>query len=115
MKRGTPLLLRSGASKDDPSMSICIDFWAVNRSGDAVADRMLGERCADEALPYSRQKSEPKFLDCVIVWMNFCFCNEERRPGPLEQGFLDRIRRHKRKSLDRIAVLVFEQYPHLRH
>jgi hypothetical protein len=85
---------------DDPSLVTWIDFWAATPSGDPVADRARGESYADEAALYEERR--PNFISCVIVMINLHLKWEHIQFGPLEEGFLSRLRKtgHLRAAVD---------------
>lgn len=100
---------------DDPSQAKWVDFWALKPLGDVEIDHLIGEACAHEAIWYGRQNSQPEFVDLVITWMLFGLIEEGRRPGPLEQSFLNEVRRDDPAAFDRIAMRLVALYPHLRN
>jgi hypothetical protein len=99
----------------DPHRAPWIDFWAVEPSGDSSADYACGDRLGVEALEHARKTGEPKFVDCVILWMNFVFRSEGKELGPLEHGFLHRVLRDDVQLADRLLAQISSAHPGLRN
>jgi hypothetical protein len=96
---------------DDPALAIAINFWAVNPTGDAEADLFLGDLYGQETVAFIRAHDEPAFLGCVLMWMGARLLDDERCVGPLERGFLDRVRTDCPEAVDRFLMTYFQYHP----
>jgi hypothetical protein len=95
---------------DDPSLAMGINFWAVEPIGDAEIDYALGDLYGQEAVCFLREH-EPSFLTCVFMWMGARLLDDERCPGPLELGFIERVRTQRPDAIDRVVMDYYRYLP----
>jgi hypothetical protein len=102
---------------DDPSMAIGINFWPPKLDellvgvADPQADYELGVLFGDEAICFIRDRYGPALLTVVLMFMGERLYREQRCPGPLERGFLDRIRDDCPDVVDAVVMEHFRQHP----
>jgi hypothetical protein len=72
---------------------------------------VLGELHGDEAVRYAREHDQPEFLTCVLLWMGAALFYGDRCAGPLEHGFVDRIRKDYPHAIDHLFMRVYQQHP----
>jgi hypothetical protein len=105
---------------DDPTLTVGIDFWpaALNDlllgdeclSGNERADYELGDLFGQEAVQFMRRHGFSLFAG-VLMWMGARLHRERRCPGPLEHGFLDRVKADCPDAVDAVVMEYFRQHP----
>jgi hypothetical protein len=110
-------ILRDG----DPTMAVGIDFWPASLNdlllgddclpGDERVDYELGDLFGRETVWFIRHRSGPALLGAVLMWMGQRLHIEQRCPGLLERGFLDRVKADCPDAVDWVVMWHFRQCP----
>ena len=89
---GLPPFCAPVPKSDDPSLMTFINYWAPLPSDDPAGDWERGKEYADEAVAYAERGNHPMFIPAVIGTMNYFLKCGLCEIGPLEAGFLIRLR-----------------------
>jgi hypothetical protein len=110
LKSQLPTFCEPVLKGDDPTQAIAIDFWPPKLTdrfreencplGDEGTAYELGDLFGQEAAWFIRHRHGPALLGVVLMWMGERLHREQRCPGPLERGFLDRIERDCPDAVD---------------
>jgi hypothetical protein len=102
-------------NEDDPAQAVGINFWPERLNDCARGDDHLaaevGELFGQEAIWFIRNRHGPALLTAVLIWMGERLQRERRCPGPLERGFLDRIKADCPDVVDAVVMEHFRQNP----
>jgi hypothetical protein len=98
------------STDDDPSQ-VRFNFWAVEPTGDDWLDNQLGDLFGREAVQYMRERVQPGFLTCVLMFMGAQLLDDERCPGPLERAFIERVRSDCPEAVDHFFILMHKHHP----
>jgi hypothetical protein len=111
--------------EDDPTMAVGIDFWPATLNdlllgepclpGDERIDYDLGDLFGQEAVWFIRHRHGPALLAAILMWMGYRLHNEQRCPGLLEHGFLDRIKSDCPDGVDWVVMEHFRHHPEQRN
>jgi hypothetical protein len=92
-----PEFCEPNLKEGDPSTMIFMEGWKVKSTGDAIADRELGQRYAEMAVAYARKTGSPAFISYVLGEINLRgvlnHILEDPAPSTLaiECGFFERL------------------------
>jgi len=95
----------------NPSVVSWIDFWAVEPCGNGEADYLRGRRYAEEAIWHVRTTGQEVFIECVLMFIAIKLRQDDRRPGGLEHGFVDRIAGHFPGAIDNVLMRSLRRRP----
>jgi hypothetical protein len=104
---------------EDPSMAVAVDFWPAKLNeyllgdsclpGDELID--LGDLFGREAIWFIRNQRGARLLVLILNAMGKRLHEERRCPGPLERGFLDRVKADCPNEVDAVVMWHFRQHP----
>jgi hypothetical protein len=83
--------------------------------GDERIDYDLGDLFGQEAVWFIRHRHGPALLAAILMWMGYRLHNEQRCPGLLEHGFLDRIKSDCPDGVDWVVMEHFRHHPEQRN
>jgi hypothetical protein len=115
LRADLPTFCEPVLKEDDPTMAIGIDFWPATLNdlllGDERVDYDVGDLFGQEAVWFIRHRHSPALLGAVLIWMGFRLHDERRCPGPLERGFLDRVKAECPDAVDWVVMEYFRHHP----
>ncbi len=106
-----PTFCAFARQSDNSSVVTWIDFWAVEPSGRREADYQRGQRYADEAIWHVWSTGQHVFVECVLMSIAIKLRENDRPPGGLEHGFVDRIVRHFPGAIDNVLMRSLRRHP----